>query len=105
MQINFSDVNLLPWLIPAGPLLAFFIITMITNRSKMVPATSEEYSGHHPDYDGMPVHVVSRAGRVASIAVGIIAVLISLSISLTVVNQAFGAHLGEHVFASSIAWM
>src|SRR5690606_18625209 len=50
-------------------------------------------------------HVVSRAGRVASIAVGIIAVLIALFLSLTVVNQGFSAHLGEHVFESSIAWM
>ena len=105
MEINFSDINYLPWLIPAGPLLAFFIITLITNRSKMVPATSHEYGGHHPDYDGMPVHVVSRAGRIASVVVGIIAVLIALSVSLTVVNQGLSAHLGEHVFESSIVWM
>jgi hypothetical protein len=55
MEINFNDPNILPWLIPAGPLLAFLIITLITNRSKLVPATSHEYGGHHPDYDGMPM--------------------------------------------------
>jgi NADH-quinone oxidoreductase subunit L len=105
MQINLSDVNLIPWLIPAGPLLAFFIITLITNRSKMLPATSHEYAGHHPDYDGMRVPVVSRAGRIASVAVGIIAVLIALFLSLTVVGQALSSHLGEHVFESQMVWM
>jgi hypothetical protein len=27
--------------IPGGPLLAFFVITLITNRSKIVPAASQ----------------------------------------------------------------
>ena len=49
-----NDANLTPWLIPAGPLLAFLIITLLTNRSKLVPATDQhEYGGHHPDYEGM----------------------------------------------------
>ena len=106
MEINLNDVNILPWLIPAGPLLAFFIITLITNRSKMVPATSHEYGGHHPDYDGMPVHVVSNLGRVASIVVGMVGVVLALIISLNVVGQALSvSHLGEEVFQSSAVWM
>jgi len=106
MEINLNDVNILPWLIPAGPLLAFFIITLITNRSKMVPATSHEYGGHHPDYDGMPVHVGSNLGRVASIVVGMVGVVLALIISLNVVGQALSvSHLGEEVFQSSAVWM
>ena len=109
MEINFSDPNFLPWLIPIGPLLAFLVITLITNRSKMIPATDHEYGGHHPDYDGMPVHVVNRNGRIASVVVGMIGVLIALFIALTVVGQATNyhgdAHFGEEVFEDSQVWM
>jgi NADH-quinone oxidoreductase subunit L len=106
MEINLNDVNYLPWLIPAGPLLAFFIITLITNRSKLIPATSHEYGGHHPDYEGMLVPVVSEVGRVASVVVGMIAALIALVLSLTAVGQALSAeHFGEEVFQSSAVWM
>ncbi len=106
MQINLNDPNLLPWLVPVGPLLAFVIITLFTNRSKMIPATSEEYGGHHPDYDGMPVHVVSRFGRIASVIVGMIGVVFALLIALSVVGHVGATeHFGENVFHNATAWM
>ncbi|MBI5669973.1 MAG: NADH-quinone oxidoreductase subunit L [Chloroflexi bacterium] len=99
-------MNLLPWLVPVGPLLAFFIIMLVTNRARMVPATSEEYGGHHPDYEGMPVPVVNDWGRVASIVVGMAGVLAAWLISLMVVGNAFGTeHLGETVYGSSVPWL
>ncbi len=107
MEINLSDPNFLPWLIPVGPLLAFAIIALLTNRSKMVPATSHEYSGHHPDYDGMQVPVVSDWSRVASIVIGMSGVVMALLIAFTVVGNVAGfeGHFGEEVYESSIAWM
>ncbi len=56
MKLNdfLNNPNLLPWLIPVGPLLAFFIITLITNRAQLVPGTSPEYADHnHPGYPGI----------------------------------------------------
>src|SRR5690349_5892508 len=102
-----NNVNYLPWLIPVGPLLAFFIITLITNRSKMVPATSSEYNDHnHPAYPGLDVPVSSLPGRVASIVVGLIGILTAWFIAYTVVGHALGTTaLGEEVFGSSIPWM
>ncbi len=102
-----NDPNALPWLIPAGPLLAFLIITLLTNKSKLVPASDHhEYGGHHPDYDGMTVPVVARYSRVISIIVGLCGVLAALVISwLTLYNASQLHHLGEDVLASSIAWM
>ena len=102
-----NNVKLLPWLIPVGPLLAFFIITLITNRSKMVAATSSEYADHnHPAYPGLDVAVVSMPGRVASIVVGLIGILSAWFIAYTVVGHALGTtNLGEEVFGSSIPWM
>jgi NADH-quinone oxidoreductase subunit L len=107
MEININDPNFLPWLVPVGPLLAFFIITLITNRSKMIPATSHEYGGHHPDYDGMKVHVVSKFGRIASVVVGLAGILSAWIISWAVLGNigSIGGHFGEDVFASSAVWM
>ncbi len=101
-----SDMNLLPWLVPVGPLLAFFIIMLVTNRARMIPATSEAYGGHHPDYEGMLVPVVTGWSRVASVVVGMAGVLIAWLISLAVVGSAFNtAHFGETVFGSSVPWL
>ncbi len=102
-----NDPNALPWLIPAGPLLAFLIITLITNKSKLVPATDHhEYGGHHPDYDGMMVPVVHPASRVISVIVGMAGVITALLISWqTLANASQLHHIGEEVLASSIAWM
>ena len=102
-----NDPNALPWLIPAGPLLAFLIITLISNKSKLVPATdAHEYGGHHPDYEGMMVPVVRPWSRVISIAVGMIGVIAALLISwATLGNAAQVHHLGEEVLSSSVAWM
>ena len=103
----FNDPNALPWLIPAGPLLAFLVITLITNKSRLVPANDHhEYGGHHPDYDGMPVPVVHPWSRVISVAVGLAGVIAALVISwITIGNASQLHHLGEEVLASSIAWM
>ena len=48
---------------------------LITNRARMLPATDHQYGGHHPDYDGMDVHVVTRWSRVLSVLVGMAGVL------------------------------
>lgn len=103
----FNDANLLPWLIPAGPLLAFLIITLLTNRSKLVPATDQhEYGGHHPDYGGMMVPVVNRYSRVISVAVGLAGVIFALIVSWATLAEASQLHhLGQEALASSIAWM
>jgi len=101
-----SNPNYLPWLIPVGPLVAFAIITLLTNRSKWIPATSSEYGGHHPDYDGMNVAVVTATSRVVSIIVGMSGIVMAWLISLRVVFDAFAIdHLGETVLQSSVAWI
>jgi NADH-quinone oxidoreductase subunit L len=110
MNVNdlVSNVNFLPWLIPVGPLLAFFVITLVTNRAKMVAATSSEYADHnHPGYMGLRVPVSSVSGRILSITVGLSGIIAAWLISLTVVGQALAVeHLGEsEVFGSTIPWM
>ncbi len=106
MNINFSDPQFLPWLIPVGPLLAFFIISLATNRAHLIPATSEEYGGHHPDYSGMRVPVVTPAGRILSIIVGMSGIVMAWVVSLVVIGHAFATpEFGVNVFASSLVWM
>ncbi|MBZ0296891.1 MAG: NADH-quinone oxidoreductase subunit L [Anaerolineae bacterium] len=107
MEINLTDPNILPWLIPVGPLLAFALIVLLTNRSKLIPATSPEYGGHHPDYEGMRVFVVTDWSRVASIILGMSGVVAAFLISLAVVSNVanFQHHFGEEVFFSNIEWM
>ncbi len=102
-----NDPNVLPWLIPAGPLLAFLIITLITNKAKLVPASDHhEYGGHHPDYDGMMVPVVARYSRVISVTIGMAGVIAALLISWRALYDASQLHhIGQEVLASSIAWM
>ncbi len=102
-----NDPNVLPWLIPAGPLLAFLLITLITNKAKLVPATDHhEYGGHHPDYEGMLVPVVARYSRVISVAIGMAGVIAALLISWRALYDASQLHhIGPEVLASSIAWM
>ncbi len=107
MDLNsfISNPNYLPWLIPVGPLLAFLIITLLTNRSKLIPATSEEYGGHHPDYDGMLVPVVTSTSRLVTIIVGMAGILFAWIVSLVTVGNAFAVeHLGENILASSANW-
>jgi NADH-quinone oxidoreductase subunit L len=107
MMIDFSDVNFLPWLIPVGPLMAFFIIAFATNRAKLMPATSHEYGGHHPDYDGMLVPIATHWSRVLSITVGISGIVMALIISWRVVFESFGVDgFGRtSVFGSAVDWM
>src|SRR5688572_3337535 len=103
-----NNTNLLPWLVPVGPLLAFFIITLITNRAKMVPASSSDYNDHnHPGYPGLDVPVVSVPGRVASIIVGLVGILSAWAIAYSIVGPALGTeHFGEEVvFGSNVPWM
>ena len=56
---------------PIGPLVAFMIISIATNRAKLTPSNTLHYGGFHPDYSDMPVPVVSNASRVLSIIVGL----------------------------------
>lgn len=107
-MVNFNDVNYLPWLIPLAPLLAFAIIALLTNRSRLVPATSHEYGGHHPDYDGMLVPVVAPWSRVLSIVVGMSGVTAAWLMSLVVFFQGVNTSklgLDEKVFESSRNWL
>ena len=90
---NLSDLNTLPWLIPLGPLLAFLVITIITNKGRLVPATDHhEYGGHHPDYDGMLVPVVHPLSRFISIVVGMSGIVMAWLISWRVFFEAIGEH-------------
>ncbi|HYO88914.1 MAG TPA: NADH-quinone oxidoreductase subunit L, partial [Candidatus Limnocylindrales bacterium] len=103
----FSNPNFLPWLIPVGPLAAFVIILLITNRSRNVPAASHAYADHnHPAYPDLQVPVVADWSRVLSIIVGMSGVIVAWLISLSVVFQAGSLEeLGKNVLASSVAWM
>jgi NADH-quinone oxidoreductase subunit L len=107
MEVNFSDMNILPWLVPVGPLLAFLLITLVTNRSKLVRADDpREYGGHHPDYDGMRVPVVTLHSRILSIVVGMAGSFAAIIIAWTVVFDAIGfSELGREVYTSSIEWL
>ncbi len=108
MDINFSDPNFLPWLVPLGPLLAFVIITFATNRAKMTPATSHDYGGHHPDYNGMLVPVATQWSRILSIIVGMSGIVMALLISWNLVFQSWGIDKfgkDDKFFASSIEWL
>ncbi len=102
-----GNPNLLPWLVPLGPLLAFFIITLLTNRAKIVPATSPEYADHnHPGYFGLNVGIASPASRAVTIIVGLSGIIAAWLIAWTVVGSALNApHLGEEVFGSSFDWL
>ncbi|MEZ4670463.1 MAG: NADH-quinone oxidoreductase subunit L [Anaerolineae bacterium] len=109
MDLNsiLSNPDLLPWLIPVGPLLAFFVITLFTNRATMMPATSHEYSDHnHPGYHGLNVPVANLPSRVVTIVVGLLGILSAWVISLMAVGNALGAeHFGEEVFGNSFDWL
>ncbi len=101
-----NDPNFLPWLIPVGPLLAFVIITLLTNRTRMTPATSEAYGGHHPDYDGMDVPIVTDRSRMVSIIVGMSGAIMAWIISYRVVFDALNlTDFGKKVFESAVTWM
>lgn len=107
MVFDINNINFLPWLIPVGPLLAFLIISLATNRAHLVPATSHEYGGHHPNYDGMKVPVVTTASRILSVTVGMSGAVMALLLSLRVVWEVsqFDGHFGEEVFASGLRWL
>ncbi|MCC6614884.1 MAG: hypothetical protein IT320_15490 [Anaerolineae bacterium] len=98
----------MPWLVPAFPLLAFLIITLLTNRSRPILATSHDYSGdgQHPAYPGLAVHAVTSRGRVLSIIVGMSGIIAAWLVSLRIVGDAFNfAEFGENVFHSAVAWL
>jgi len=102
-----NDPNFLPWLIPVGPLLAFLIITLATNRSRIVPAAGHEYADHnHPAYPDLNVPVDTNRGRVLSIIVGMSGAVMAWLISLSVVFQATSLEdLGKRVLESAATWM
>lgn len=132
MEINFSDPNFLPWLIPLGPISAFFIIFLLPGIAFLIkravpwllpwfspveiPATSHDYGGHYPDYEGMKVPVQSWTSRWFSVIVGMVGAGLALLIALTVVGYALNPtpeihHFGEEVYGSvtsqimPYAWM
>ncbi|MCA9912467.1 MAG: hypothetical protein KC496_03930, partial [Anaerolineae bacterium] len=116
------ELNVLPWLVPLGPLLAFAIISLTTLGIKAfqpnfalpnnsIKATSHHYGGHHPDYGGMDVPYQPDWFRVFAIVVGMSGAVMALFIGWDLVFSAlneFGAgHFGEvgEIYANSIAWM
>jgi len=110
MDLNalLTDVNWMPWLVPAFPLLAFLIITLLTNRSRPILATSHEYSGdgQHPAYPGLAVHAVTNTGRLLSIIVGMSGIIAAWLVSLRLVGDTFNfAEFGENVFHSAVTWL
>jgi NADH-quinone oxidoreductase subunit L len=109
MNLNdfLSNPDLIPWLIPVGPLLAFFIIALATNRAKLVPATDSSYQDHnHPGYAGLEVGVATLSSRILTIVVGLIGIGLAWLLSLMVVTKALSLpELGEKVFGNRIEWM
>lgn len=108
MSIDFTNFNFLPWLIPLGPLTAFLIISLLTNKAKLIPATDHRYGGHHPDYDGMTVWIATPLSRIFSVTIGVAGVLWALFFSWKIVFEALGIHnFGEigKVFESAINWL
>ncbi|RMF79429.1 MAG: NADH-quinone oxidoreductase subunit L [Chloroflexi bacterium] len=106
MSLNefINDPNLLPWLIPVGPLLAFFIIILATNRGRL--ARRAPGNPNYPDYDGMPVPEVTPSSIVLSVAVGWLGVMIAWVLSLITIVRALGEEgFGEHVFESGLDWL
>lgn len=118
----FSNFNLMPWLVPAGPLLAFALISLITLLAQFlkvdfqaplntIPATDHRYGGHHPDYDGMQVPYQAFWFRITAIVIGLVGILFSLYFSWTLVFGAlneFGAgHFGAEgeIYANEVTWM
>ncbi len=105
-MINFSDPNFLAWLVPVGPLLAFLVISLATNRAKLLPATDPHYGGHHPDYDGMPVPVVRDSSRVLTIIVALSGMVSAWLISWRIFFMTLGIDsFGGNVLGSQLPWM
>ncbi|GAB5490864.1 MAG: NADH-quinone oxidoreductase subunit L [Phototrophicaceae bacterium] len=96
----FSDRNLMPWMVPFGPLAAFSLISLITmilwlvrqvtgSQGNMIPASDHHYHDHnHPDYDGMEVPYQPHWFRVTAIVIGMSGIVWSLFFAWTLV---FGA--------------
>lgn len=116
------ELNVLPWLVPLGPLLAFAIISLTTLGIKAfqpnfaapnnsIKATDHHYGGHHPDYGGMDVPYQPDWFRVFAIVVGmsgaVTALLMSLNLVFSALNEFGAGHFGEvgEIYANSIAWM
>jgi len=117
------DINIQPWLVPVGPLLAFAIISLTTlgiqllkghfqTPTNTIPATDHRYGGHHPDYAGMPVPYQADWFRVFAIIVGMSGVVAALffawDIVFTAINEVGVGHdgrFGEEVFANGVEWL
>jgi NADH-quinone oxidoreductase subunit L len=102
-----SNPNLLPWLIPVGPLLAFFVIILLTNRGRLAPRLVD--TPNYPRYGGMPVSHVTITSKHVSMVVGLIGILLAWGLSLSMVNWALNPpeemHFGEEVFSSTAPWL
>ncbi len=106
MMVDFNSVDFLPWLVPVGPLLAFLIISLATNRAKPEPASSLVYGGFRPPYGDLGVPVATSWSRILSITVGISGVVMSLLVSWRLVFTATATKdFGEVVFGSSVDWL
>ena len=102
----FTDPDLQPWLIPIGPLLAFLIITLATNRAKLTPSGDMVYGGFRPPYGNMPIPVATNWSRILSISVGMGGIIMSLLVSWSMVFRAIGDHdFGSKIFGENIPWL
>src|SRR5260221_14632105 len=81
--MNLTDANIVPWLIPIPPLLAFLIIVLFTNRSRTV------------------THVVAIGGIVVSWLLSMGAVLNAVQFKALGINPPEG----PGVFGSAIDWL
>ncbi len=101
------DPNWLPWLIPVGPLLAFFIIMLLTNRGGIAARPVD--TPNYPRYGGLPVPYVTDLSKRVSMIVGLVGILFAWGLSLSMVNWALNPpeemHFGEEVFVSTAPWL
>lgn len=97
---GFTDPNIMLWMVPLGPLMAFSLISLMTiilwlmrqitgTAPDTISASDHHYTDHnHPDYDGMDVPYQPDWFRVTAIVIGVTGIVWSLFFAWTLV---FGA--------------
>ncbi|MEM6530779.1 MAG: proton-conducting transporter membrane subunit, partial [Chloroflexota bacterium] len=91
---------------PVGPLVAFIIIVLLTNRAKWKSSAGMSYGHFTPPYDGMDIPVVTNTSRVVSIIVAMSGVVMAWILSWRLFFTAVGReNLGENPIGSQIPWL
>jgi NADH-quinone oxidoreductase subunit L len=119
----FTNADLLPWLIPLGPLTAFAVISLTTliiwfvrggvlgQAGNTIAATDHHYGGHHPDYNGMQVPYQPDWFRIFAIVVGMSGIIFALMTAWTALFGALNTYgagdFGKEgkVLESAITWL